>query len=194
MRTIFIDFDGIICFDRLWRSLPQEKYALLQEKLFKDRIDLVYEWMRGKHTSEEINKKVSKWIDVPHEELWNIFVADAKNQSVAVDVLNKINSLRKNNFVVLITGNMDHFFRFTVPSLKLSDYFDLIISSYEEGLLKTDNGGETFLKHVRGNIEDSFLIEDSKSTCEVFEKLGGTALQISNKHSITDHLELLENL
>ena len=194
MQTIFIDFDGTICFDRLWRSLLEEKYKLLQEELFINRKDLVKDWMCGEYTSEEINKVVSELISVPYEDLWSIFIHDAKTQKVDLNILERIQGLRSNKAVILITGNMDHFSRFTVPSLGLDSYFDRIVNSYEEKQLKTDNNGATFLKYLKGNIKDAFLIEDSEKTIQVFSNLGGRVLQVTDNSPIEKHLSFLEEL
>lgn len=86
---------------------------------------------------------------------------------------------------------MDCFSRFTVPALALNSYFDLTINSADEGQLKTDNSGETFMKYVQGDIKASILIEDSPKTCAVFTALGGTAQQVTVDRSARSYLEEL---
>lgn len=73
---------------------------------------------------------------------------------------------------------MDCFSRFTVPSLKLQDYFDVIVNSFEEKQLKTDENGYTFTKYLKGDIHDAILIEDSEKSCEIFSNLGGVANRV----------------
>ena len=56
MRTkpiLFIDFDGTLCFDRYWRSLPQDMFSLVQQRLFGRDTTLAVEWMLGKKTEVE---------------------------------------------------------------------------------------------------------------------------------------------
>jgi|TARA_Y100000310_G_scaffold342803_1_gene447512 hypothetical protein len=67
---------------------------------------------------------------------------------VSEDTLKKIFSLRDKYLVVLITGNMDSFTRFTIPSLELEKYFDHISNSFYEGKHKTDNNGELFVEYT----------------------------------------------
>ncbi|MEH7876356.1 hypothetical protein V7799_01110 [Rhizobium laguerreae] len=69
---IFIDFDGTICNDRYWRTLPSDKQNKLQTYLFQESRDVVFEWMRGLHTAEEFNNLVAVALDTPYSELWQI--------------------------------------------------------------------------------------------------------------------------
>ena len=82
--------------------------------------------MRGKKTSEEINVLVAKKINMPFTELWEIFVQDCTTMHVSIEILEKISSLQDKFRIILVTGNMDSFTRFTVPTLHLEDYFDYI--------------------------------------------------------------------
>ena len=89
---------------------------------------------------------------------------------------------------------MDSFNRFTVTELELEKYFDEISSSYDEKLLKSDNEGELFLKYLgkySADIKKSVLIDDSKSTCKTFDKLGGKSFLIENEKGIERYLEIL---
>ncbi len=195
MKTVFIDFDGTICFDRFWRSLHESEYRQIQEVLFHDNAQMVADWMRGDYTSELINQFVAKKTNIDYSHLWYVFEQDCRTMCIDEGVLELIQLLRDKYHVVLITGNMDCFDRFTVPSLHLQDKFDTIVNSYNEKQLKTDNDGETFLKYLRGPIKSSFLIEDSIKSCEIFDKLGGTALQVTNVNSAHSYLQrLIETL
>ncbi len=174
MRTLFIDFDGTICHDRFWRSLPTTENKQIQDFLFSNTNSLVTDWMRGNYSSEEINTLVAKQTGLNYQYLWDIFVHDCNTMTVRKELLELIHRLRAEFHVVLITGNMDCFSRFTVPSLQLKKYFDVIVNSSEEKQLKTDAGGASFIKYVKGNIYNALLVEDSLKSCEVFKKLGGS--------------------
>jgi len=180
MRTLFIDFDGTICIDRFWRS--SAVYEKIQQALFIDNAEKAADWMRGVYTAEEISQLVSDQTGIPYESLWSIFQKDCETMYVPADILQQIQILRNSFHVVLITGNMDSFTRFTLPALKLDRYFDAIVNSYDERQLKTDNAGETFLKYCQGSIADAILVEDSQKSVDTFRELGGTAHQ-------TDSLE-----
>ncbi len=191
---LFIDFDGTICHDRFWRSLPAEQYTKVQALLFNDDTTRVQDWMRGKYTAEEINAYVAKEIGMPSEVLWSLFVNDCTTMSVPIDVLEKINALGEQYTTILMTANMDSFTRFTVPSLSLRQYFDHISNSYDEGLCKTDEGGKLFLDYAhKYNVpfQDCLMIDDSEHVCSIVETLGGTALRITPHANIYTHLEAL---
>lgn len=191
MRTLFIDFDGTICFDRFWQNLPAHEYSLIEELLFKQNRDMVVDWMRGVYTSEDINHFVSDKTGIVYERLWDVFVTGCKSMVVSPDILKQIDILRSRFYTVLITGNMDSFDRFTAPSLKLTEHFDIVVNSYAEGVLKFEDDGATFRKYLRGNIHEAILIEDSQKSCDAFERLGGVVYQVSPEHSALSYLTQL---
>ncbi len=190
---LFVDFDGTLCFDRFWRSLEPEFLAQIQGTLFQ-RNKIVVEWMRGEHTSEEINKKLAPELGVEYDYLWNIFVDDCKNMRVDTIVLEKINNLRENFTTILMTDNMDCFDRFTVPALRLNLYFDMIVNSYNEKVLKNDNEGALFknyLKEFNSDVRASYLIDNSEKTCALFQRLGGQAFFVTAEKPLSHWLATL---
>ncbi len=192
---LFIDFDGTLCHDRFWRSLPAEQYEKVQKFLFGDDKTHVQEWMRGKRTAEETNEILAEHLDVPFQEIWNVFVQDARSMKVSQEPLNTIKNLRHSYTTILITVNMDSFSRFTVPALQLNDYFDAISSSYEEGLFKSDNGGEVFRKYIhayQAPVASSVLIDDSPSACNTFKDIGGVAFQVTSREDLPYYLERIK--
>lgn len=193
MQTLFIDFDGTICHDRFWRSLSKDTYIKIQDLLFSGKNQIVIDWMKGVYTSEEINKIIARETDIEYDSLWNAFVADCQTMQVEPKILTRINNLRNSFHIVLITGNMDCFSRFTVPSLRLDEYFDVIVNSFDEKQLKSENGGSSFTKHVQGNISNAILIEDSENSCKVFESLGGTACRVVSPSDTLKHLGMIQN-
>lgn len=191
---LFVDFDGTLCHDRFWRSLPKEQYEKVQELLFGEDKDLIQEWMKGKKTAEEINQQVAERLGVPFEEVWDIFVRDVETMSVSQELLEQIQKLRNKYVAVLITVNMDCFSRFTVPALKLENYFDAISNSYYEGKFKSDNEGEIFrdyLQKYSAPVIESILIDDSVGACETFTKVGGTAHRVTPGRSTLSILEAI---
>jgi FMN phosphatase YigB (HAD superfamily) len=192
---LFVDFDGTLCHDRFWRGLPTEQYEKVQEVLFSEDRTYLQKWMKGKRTAEEVNQLLADQLGIPFEEIWDVFVKDAESMSVSQEVLEKIGSLRDLYTTILITVNMDSFSRFTVPALRLNDYFDAISNSYYEGKFKSDNGGEVFvdyLKKYSAPVEESILIDDSPAVCETFGALGGKILQATTEEDIAFHLDGLK--
>jgi len=191
---LFCDFDGTLCHDRYWRSLPPNKHEKLQELFFGNDTTFINDWMRGKYSAEEINQSISQRIEMPFESLWDIFVSDCKTMRVPKEALEMLNSLRDRYIVILITGNMDSFTRFTQSALGLENYFDCISNSFYEGVHKTDNEGEIFIKYTnkyKVSIQTCILIDDSKKVCKIFNKLGGTAYRVIKNRDIIYYLEKL---
>ena len=192
---LFVDFDGTLCHDRFWRGLPTEQYEKVQELLFAEDRSYLQEWMKGKRTAEEVNQLLADQLGIPFEEIWSVFVKDVETMTVSQEVLEKIGSLRDRYTAILITVNMDSFSRFTVPALKLNQYFDDISNSYYEGKFKSDNEGEVFkdyLQKYNAPVEESILIDDSSAACATFTALGGKILQATIEEDITFHLNGLK--
>lgn len=190
--TLFIDFDGTLCHDRFWRSLEPELQAKVQTSLFSSKKELVKDWMLGKYTSEEINQILAEESYADYELLWSTFVDDCEKMSISENVLNKIGSLRDSYFTVLITDNMDSLDRFTVPALGLDQYFDLIVNSHAERALKNDENGKSFQKVIekyQSPLSESILIDNSVSSCKVFEDLGGKSCLVTPENTLVDWLE-----
>ena len=188
---LFCDFDGTICFDRYWRSLPPAKYEKVQGLLFGKDTTRGNDWMRGKYTAEEINEWVSKEIGVSYEKLWQLFVEDCRTMRVAQETLETLSHLRGRYTVILMTGNMDSFTRFTVPRLNLANYFDYISNSYYEGKHKTDNNGKIFEEYAikyDALLTECIVIDDSPDVCSTFERLGGKVCHITSDQNIESYL------
>lgn len=189
---IFCDFDGVLCHDRFWRSLSPEHYEKIQEYLFRNNLDLVNDWMRGKYSAEEVNRKVADNTGIPYDVLWDVFVRDCKTMSISPEALEKLNGLRSRYTVILVTGNMDCFTRFTKPAAQLDRYFDYISNSFEEGILKTDENGRIFMQFADKHgipIQSCYVFDDSKNVNKVFSELGGTAYLVTKEQDILFHLE-----
>lgn len=191
---LFIDFDGTLCFDRFWRSVQPEEMQKIQKLLFSCEKKIVQDWMKGVYTSEEINKRVADETGMPYEYLWHTFVQDCKSMYVDTRVLEQIHKLRNQYTVILMTDNMDCFTRFTVPTLHLDQYFDMIINSYTEKQLKNDNEGMLFQivaeRHSQ-TLDTAILIDNSEGGCKIFKKRGGKALHVTKEQPLSHHLQSL---
>ncbi len=176
--TLFIDFDGTICFDHFWRSTEKPVKKFIKQFLFKDNQPLLGDWMRAAHTSEDINKTIAEASGFDYNELWNCFVGDCKAMYVKQSTLELINNARSKFNTVLLTDNMDCFDRFTVPALGLQKYFDSIANSYNYKAAKGDEGGLLFrlVAEEQGiDLGEAIFIDNSKNTCELFETFGKKA-------------------
>jgi len=192
MRTLFLDFHGTICHDPFWRSLDSVSFRQVQHSLFEANASFVDDWMRGKYTAEEINELVAKWTGLAFDHLWQAFVQDCESMHVDPEILAEIQSLQNRYRVVLITDNMDSFDRFTVPALGLDAVFDVIVNSFNEGVLKNDRDGITFTNQTKGKIsKEDALVDDSTSCCKTFEDLGGTSFIVNDQNQTINHLKNL---
>ena len=192
---VFFDFDGVLCFDKYWRSLPNEQYLQVQELMFGNDKTRIKDWMIGRYTAEEINQYIAAETGIPYETLWRVFVYDCKNMEVSKSILERISELRERYITILITGNMDSFTRFTVPALKLYLYFDHINNSYFAEKQKLDEGGILFSQYAQKldvPLKKCTLMDDSAKNCEVFRSLGGTAYQITSEKTVSEYLGQLD--
>lgn len=173
---LFIDFDGTICSDRFWKSLPKEEYERIQDDFFKGDGVRVHDWMCGKLTSEEITEHLSKVLGIDYEKLWNTFVADCKSFALEAGVFEAIGEARAKYTTVLMTDNMDSLNRFTAPALRLDEVFDVIWNSYDHGILKNDDNGRAYLDacdEFGADIKNCTLIDDREKSTDTFAALGG---------------------
>ncbi len=181
-KTLFIDLDGTLCHDRFWRSLDPDLMDKVQQHLFQSGKATVIDWMNGVHTSEDINRKLAEDLNISYDHLWSIFVKDCQQMKVENVVLEKLKALKKQYKLVLITDNMDCFDRFTVPALKLNEYFDLIVNSFNERTSKNENDGQLFqevMERVGSTPSESILMDNSEKSCKVFTDLGGKSLLVT---------------
>lgn len=195
LPILFVDFDGTLCHDHFWRSLPTAHQEPLQDLLFRGDFARVNDWMLGKYSSEEINHYVAQALGIPYAELWALFVKDCRTMRVDAEVLARLNALRACYRVILITGNMDCFSRFVAPALGLDGFVDLISNSCQEGRHKTDDGGAIFSDYATSfqvPIGQCVLIDDSAAACEIFDELGGQTCLISQGRDVGHYLSILE--
>ncbi|NBV28044.1 hypothetical protein EBS02_03350 [bacterium] len=197
-RLIFVDYNGVLSYDPFWKSLLDEKHELnsylqdIEHYLFKENFHIVIDWMVGKYNSEEIHKIISDDLNLDYHLLLETFVRDCEQMVISDLILEKLKPLKKDFTLILATGNMDSFDRFTLPNHRyLFEIFDEIHNSYNLGLLKTSNNGEYFTRVSRKyNIDpnDTYLIDDSGSTCKTFSSFGGKAFKTKTETEVLDVL------
>ena len=173
---LFIDFDGTLCHDKFWRSLDSGLQAKIQARLFVSGNGIVTDWMIGKYSSEEINTILADELGVEYDVLWPAFVRDCKTMFIEGGALRKIGELRDRYTTVLMTDNMDSFDRFTIPALKLDTYFDRIVNSFSQRILKDEDNGKSFRNIIAEStvpISEHILMDNSKTTCDISQRIGG---------------------
>lgn len=193
-HALLIDFGGTLCHDFFWRSLPQDQFLRMESYLFGVDRTLVNDWMRGKYTSEQVSQRLAQHLGVDEQWLWEQFVRDCQTMRVNEVVRQRLEELKKRFALALVTDNMDSFTRFTVPALKFEYLFSLVVSSYEHRMLKNDAHGAIFertAKALEQEISSMVLLDDSPSTCALFQELGGHAMLVNNEQHF---LSLLQSL
>lgn len=191
---LFIDWNGTLNDEHFFRSLDEATYERIQTFLFEANKQMVIDWMKGAYTSEQVVAQVAHHLGIPFEDLWDVFVDDCATMALEPELVDQLLSLKDRYTLILATGNMDCFTRFTVPALKLNEIFDDISSSHEEGILKDENGGEVFLRYAQkyeSSLSVAHLFDDSSQVCALFETLGGTAHLITKEKLLSEQLSEL---
>ncbi len=91
----------------------------------------------------------------------------------------------------IVTDNMDVFTEITVPNHHLNMLFNVIINSADYGMLKRDKDSKLFdiaLTALGEKIENSLMIDDSKSTIELYKKKGGHGFVYKNFTELKEFL------
>ncbi len=175
---LFVDFYKTVSFDYFW-STHQEAKIIGQTLFSADNRALINAWMRGQHRAEDIVQMVAGTTNFPEFELWESLVHSAATLTVFDEALPLIVEAKQKYQVILFTDNFDTFTRFTVPgNPSFYGVFDSIVNSADVGLLKCDEQGKSFLHVAKEEIGNSVLIDDSQSSKETFEALGGMVFQV----------------
>lgn len=187
---LYIDFYHTLSDDNFWRNCSDDIKSAATEHIFSD-YDMVCDWMRGKYTSEDMNRRLAEKTGVTYGSLWDAFINDCRSLYVNTNLLTHIRQLQNRYKTVLITDNMDSFSRFTWPDLKQAGAFDEMVNSADYGLLKSDNNGKLFEITAPGNNKNHILIDDSKQNCELFNNRYGRSVQTTGPD---DTLQILKEL
>lgn len=195
-NLIFTDFNGVISYDKFWKSLEDKNHELhgyhekIETFLFQDNRQIIIDWMLGKYTSEEVNKIIADELDIPYKTLFETFKEDCEKIDISKKILYQANKLRRYYKVILITDNMDSFDRFTLPKNELLiKNFDEIDNSYNLKFFKSSDDGKYFLDKISKNgavISNCILIDDSENNCNQFKNLGGVAFNVKSEKDVVN--------
>lgn len=196
-NIVFIDWHNTLSWSKYWESLlgKNADFTKAVNDFFAFEKEMEARWMLGKLKSEDIVKLISQRSGLSEDLLWQTFISDCQKMHIDPETVSLIEKLKDKYNVVLVTGNMDCFSRFTVPALGLNKIFNHIINSADVGYLKTDYDGKTFTDCFKQyNISDvskSYLLDDSEKTCVLFNKIGGKALKVNSKEDTIGHLNFI---
>lgn len=202
-KTIFFDWNKTLCYSRFWEQLEDPLHPhhddgkTVSKFLFQENQSLVDSWMRGGYSANDILNLVSSSTDIPFDLLETELKLSCENMRIVPGgVLSLIQELRALGVrCVIASDNMDMFRAFTIPSLKLDEYFDDFLLSNERGLLKFDVDREHrvipfFDEYLQSNqltYSDVLLFDDHVGD-GYFAEVGFPIFQIKHEGELAEHL------
>lgn len=188
--VVFVDWNGVMNRDVFWSSIRMKPnhpfYVRLNDacqKLFREKDDLVHRWMRGEIGSREIIQYLDIKLDRRCREdyLLKRLHEDCRSMSCEVPLIQELQKLKRNNFVVLGTDNMDCFLKELYSIHDLRATIDYVLCSSEIGVLKCENIKSFFgpwLKWHNLTFSEALLLDDSATNCLKFRQEGGSAVVV----------------
>ncbi len=192
-KAVFIDWNGTLSksefFDHLkdFENSNSHLYDLLEHTLYTELWPtLAKPWMLGRLRTEDITQAISNKTGIPYDIVFREIILGSKKLAIDEDSLNLVAKIRERGVKVLIaTGNVDAFDRWTVPALGLKNKFDGILNSYTLGVMKKDRDKDGTSLFFRGflasnNIlaEECVIIDDMKDKKGVMTSFGIKFVQL----------------
>lgn len=155
--------------------------------------------MRGALTSEQVVGEIARSTGIDYNQALDGLIASCRAMVVPEATLAAVAALRaRGTRVVIATDNMDTFWRWTVPSLGLTQRFDAILSSAALGAHKweTDDAGRSlffqpFLDRAGIGPRESILLDDSAEAANIVEGFGIDYRQITSSEQLVEVLAAL---
>lgn len=181
IKAVFFDFSKVLSRGRFYSGLGKvdpERYERLQTEIFAPPSTLCDRWMRHELTRHDINRHLSRKLNIPETELNRYLLDSVQHLPLDQDLIGWANELKqKGQSIAIVTDNMDTFSAYTVPSLGLDKIFPVIVSSADHRILKKDQNGRLFQialeKLGLPDFRAVLLVDDSPKNCELFQRLGG---------------------
>jgi FMN phosphatase YigB (HAD superfamily) len=196
-EAVLFDFDGVLCRGRFYEKtlLPAHKkiYEWIQKNIFGNK-ELVRKWMRNRIVSAEINELISKSTGIEYELLDQLYKKSVNEMILENDIMDLVRSLKLSGKKIgIVTDNMDIFSEIVIKKNRLDKIFDIVINSADYGVLKKDQNGKLFdiaLFSLNEKIENSLLIDDSRSVVELYERKGGHGFVYKNFSGLKSFLRI----
>jgi FMN phosphatase YigB (HAD superfamily) len=200
IRTVFFDFYGVLSKDHLYTRVAEkhpQAHAWIERHLFHARQPMLWDWMRGKASTGDVNAYVAAQTGLAASELDALFLRGVREMRLDRRLLDAAAELKTHGYKVgLVTDNMDFFTSVTVPHHGLGRVYDTIVNSADHGLLKEDDGGRLFdiaLERIgEPEIGHSLLVDDTAEKNDGYRAKGGQIHQyVSFETYLAIHRELL---
>lgn len=189
-RVLFVDWHGVLSKAPLWYSIRWNVRhpfrARLEPKtaeLFGQRWQTVDEWMRGRHTAEEIVRSLA--IEQPRSAKEDYFLRqlyrDCKVMPLHEPLIDALRRAAASWYVVIATDNMDCLVSMARQRRDIRNFSDDLISSSEVGVLKAEDPigffGSWLNRHGL-TFSDAVLLDDGKENCRAFDQAGGASCYV----------------
>jgi FMN phosphatase YigB (HAD superfamily) len=194
---IVFDFDGVLCRDRFYARtlLPEHTHVFdwIECNIFGNKI-LLEQWMKGKMTSEEVNRIIAKACSIEFDFLYQQFLESVRLMRLDEQVKSFCVKLRSSGVKIgLVTNNMDVFSRITIKNHQLDELFHTIANSSDYGMLKKDADGELYdiaLKKIGVDIRNSIVVDDSPGVIELYKQKGGEGFLYRDYQELLNFLSM----
>lgn len=208
-KCLFVDWHLTLSKSIFWEHLSHPMHPhypifdYMQAALFQPSAPgkWLLPWLRGQFTSEEVIADICQGTDFePTLVLQELIVSCRRMALVAETIPAYVANLRAKGIrVVIATDNVDTFHRWTVPSLRLYDMFDGILSSYELRALKEDKdqaGQSLFFSnylqaHSIGPGESLLLDDGDEQFGNIIRQFGIDFQHIEPGHGLVPALQTL---
>jgi len=204
-KVIFFDWNLTLSMSRFWQQLEHiehphhDWHQRIIDVLFSKK-KMISQWMRGDIDVSEVVNYISNKTGYNKNNIKNYLIESCEQmQLVDSSILDLVKKLRsKGIFCVIATDNMDVFSLYTVPALKLDNYFDDIINSFDKKILKYDfvNNDSSdisffndYLKNKDISYDQAVLIDDSPDESGLYKKNGFDIKLVKDKNDIISFLQ-----
>jgi FMN phosphatase YigB (HAD superfamily) len=169
---IFCDWYGVLSNSLLFVGIPDDNKARIQPIIFEDNKKLLKQACHSL-SGKEFCRIIASRIDMKESQLEEYYQNGWNNVTWNQELLDLLQSFRKDYFLVLVSDNLEQFMTIVAP--KLTNYFDSIHCSFHLKSLKS-NPDYSFwsdeAKRFNSDIREAILIDDTLINRQIFEKVG----------------------
>lgn len=173
IRVVFVDWAKTLSTSMFWEQRPGCRLSAADsarvDSYVFSRTDLLRQWMVGALSAEDVCSSAGASLGLPAGDL----LADLEQSCLSMEfddpaAVVVLQAIREQGIkVVLATDNMDTFYRWTVPAMRLTGIVDAILDSASLGCLKGDLARghspffEPWLSHQHIAPSEAVLVDDS---------------------------------
>lgn len=176
IKAIIFDIGGVVLFPGDFNELRKEFAQILKtdvETLRPVFREWWVKWRLGKIKEDEFFEGLSKYFGCGDEEKKELRDYVYMIGSLNKPVLGLIARLKKNYKISAATNHAREWFEDNSKRFDFNRYFDIVVTSYEEGLAKPEEAFyKALLKKVGFAAEECVFIDNSKKNVEAAEKIG----------------------